>query len=147
VPELSFAVTVSRDLLALADLDINDHLTYYVSPQFLGGQVQWSRQQATSPFVDGSVTVSRFRQTVTEQIAIEVLAGTGAGLKANVDTLIDAFMQDSFILTVVSDGATYAYTCEAADYQLAWTGPRMIGHQAQVVLSVPRSPVALAGTA
>lgn len=145
--DLSLSVTVSRTLLGLSDLPINDHVTYYVAPQFLGGQVQWNRQQVTSPFTDGAVTVYRNRQLVTEQIAVEVMARTGAELKAAVDTLIDAFLQDSFTLTVTSDGATYQYACEAADYALLWAGPRMIARQAQVMLSVPRQPAALAGTA
>jgi hypothetical protein len=145
VPDLALAVTVSRTLLGLAPLDINDHLNYYVTPQLLGGQVAWTRTQITSPWLDGAVTTNRVRQMVTEPLVIEVLGGTHGELKANVDTLVQAFIQDSFDLELTMGDAAYAYRCEAADYTLGWNGPRMMANQVQVTFSVPRQPTALLG--
>lgn len=147
MPDLALHVTVSRTLLGLAALDINDHDTYYLAPAFLGANVQWNRTQVTSPFMDGAVTTQRQRQMVTENITVEVLADTGARLKTAMDQLVSAFIQDSFTVTVAIDGATYQYRCESADYQLIWNGSRMIEHQGQVVLQVPRQPAALSGVA
>ena len=139
------SVLVSRTLLGLPALQINDHLNYKVAPQFLGGNVQWNRTKVTSPFLDGEVTTQRTRQNVSEQIAVEIFAGSAAELQANTAALLAAFSQDSFVLTVTIAGTVYAYQCEAADAQTAWTGPRMMAHQGQVVFGVPRQPLALTG--
>jgi hypothetical protein len=145
VPDISMSVLLSRTPLGLPALQINDHLNYKIAPQFLGGNVQWNRQKVSSPFLDGEVTTQRSRQSVAEQIAVEVFAGSAAELQTNTAALIAAFSQDSFTLTVTLAGTVYAYACEAADVQVAWTGPRMMAHQGQVVFSVPRQPVALVG--
>jgi hypothetical protein len=145
VPDLAMSVTLSRTLLGLGDLEINDHLNYAVGPQLLGGTVAWNRQKATSPFLDGEVTTQRSRQNVTEQVAVEVYAGDAAELKANTAALITAFCQDSFVLTVTLEGTFYVYQCEAADVTIAWVGARMMAHQGQVTFAVPRQPVPLLG--
>lgn len=147
MPDIALNATVSRTLLGLDPLDINDHDTYYLSPTFLGANVQWNRTQVTSPFMDGAVTTQRQRQMVTENITIEVLGGSAPGLKAAFDVLVSAFIQDSFTLTVGVGAATYRYACETSDYQLIWSGPRFVANQGQVVLQMPRQPVALAGVA
>ena len=139
------SVLVSRTLLGLPALQINDHLNYKVAPQFLGGNVQWNRTKVTSPFLDGEVTTQRTRQNVSEQVAVEIYAGSAAQLQTNTAALIAAFNQDSFTLTVTLDGTVYAYQCEAADAQTMWTGPRMMAHRGQVLFAVPRQPVPLIG--
>ena len=145
MPDLGLDVSVSRALLGLADLAINDHLAYYLSPQFLGGQVTWNRQQATSPFVDGAVTTYRTRGMVTEQLGVEVLGDTPGELDGNLAVLLAAFVQDSFHLAVAIGAQSWEYLCEAADYQVAWSGPRFIARQLQVLFGVPRQPVPVAG--
>lgn len=145
MPDIAMSVALSRTALALPALEINDHLNYAVATQFLGGNVQWNRQQVSSPFLDGQVTTQRSRQNVTEQIAVEIYAGSGNELQINTRTLIAAFSQSDYVLTVVIGGATYAYQCEAADVQTAWVGVRLMANQGQVVFGVPRQPLALLG--
>lgn len=145
--DLSLHVVVTRDLLGLPDLDINDHASYYLSPTFLGGQVQWNRNQVTSPFMDGAVTTQRSRQMVNETVQLEVLGDGNAELKDNIDALILAVLQDSFELQVGVNNGAYRYQCETADYKLFWQGPRFMACQAQVELTIPRQPVALTGVA
>lgn len=145
MPDLGLSVVVSRDLLGLAGLEINDHLAYYVGPQLLGGQVAWNRQQVTSPFIDGQVTTWRTRQNVTEQLGVEVLGDTPGELNANLAVLLAAFIQDSFHLAVAIGAQSFEYACEAADYQVGWTGPRWVACQLQVVFAMPRQPVPVAG--
>ena len=142
---LGMSVTVTRTQLGLSPLAINDHISYYVADTFMGGQVSWTRNQVTSPFVDGAVTVNRTRSMVTEQVVIEVLGGTQALIQANAATLISAFLQDSFLLTITVATTTYQYLCEASDFQVTWTGPRFFAKQAQVTFSMPRQPIPVIG--
>lgn len=150
--DLNLSVVLTRDWLGLGPLNINDHVSYAVAQQFLGSTVSWNRNQLTSPYMDGSFTASRQRQSVTEQIAVEVFGRSTANgamspttLQANLAALIAAFNQDSFSLTLTLDGTTYSYEAEAADYQVSWVGPRFMARQVQVVFSLPRQPVPLAG--
>jgi hypothetical protein len=147
MPDLGLAVTVSRSALALTDLDINDHVAYRCAAQLLGGQVSWRRNQVSSPWIDGAVTVSRAREMVTEQLGVEVFGATATELETNVAALVQAFGQSSFTLTVTVEGLAHGYACEAADINYAqfWNGPRLVARQAQLVFSVPRQPVPTAG--
>lgn len=145
MPDLTLSVAVTRSLLGLADLNINDHLNYAIGPTFLGAQVQYQRNQAASVFLNGAVTVTRNKQMVTEQVQVEVYGGSTAGLQTNLSTLLTAFGQDSFTLAISINGQTQSYACEAADYQLMWTGPRWISKQVQVEFQLPRQPDALTG--
>jgi hypothetical protein len=144
--DVELSVTVSRDALGLAPLEIATSPDYYIGVQFLGVVVQWDRQQVTSRWLDGAVTVSRHRQTVLDQIGVEVKAPDLPTVHRLIDELVEAFIQDTFVLTVTAEGAARSYQCEAADYQdLTWTTPRMAAAQGQVLLTVPRQPVALSG--
>lgn len=143
--DLGLTATVTRTLLGLADLNINDHVNYYLSPQFLGGTTAWQRNQVTSPFIDGAVTTNRTLQMVTETLGIEVIGSSPTTLQTALAALIIAFNQDSFILNISIGSANYQYRCEASDFQVLWTGPRMIAKQAQVLFQTPRQPVPLAG--
>lgn len=145
MPDLGMSVSISRDSLSLTPLDINDHLSYYVTADSFGRQVQWSRQKAESPFIDGDVTTYRTRQKVNSQIGVEVLGGSQAEVQANVNTLIQAFSQSQYDLSIAIGGANWQYDCEAADYQEVWTGPRWVARQLQVIFTVPNQPVPLIG--
>lgn len=142
--DVSLFVTVTRDLLGLSPLEIASSPDYYIGTQFLGAQVQWERQQVSSNWLDGAVTVSRHRGAVTEQIAVEILGGSLNSVRIKMITLINAFVQDNFRMTVVAGDSTRIYQCEAADYQDAsWNTPRMSGAQGQILFSVPRQPLLL----
>jgi hypothetical protein len=144
--DVDLSVTISRTSLGLAPLEIATSFDYYLSTQFLGAAVQWSRQQVESVWLDGAVTTSRHRQMVTEQVAVEVVGENLAQVQARINELVQAFVQDSFVMTVKAGGSTRSYRCETADYQdLSWTTPRLAAAQGQVLLSVPRQPVALTG--
>jgi hypothetical protein len=144
--DVALFVTVTRSLLGLSPLEIASSPDYYIGTQFLGAQVQWERQQVSSSWLDGAVTVNRHRQMVTEQIAVEILDDDLNSVRSKMITLIQAFVQDNFRMTVVAGNSTRIYQCEAADYQDAsWTTPRMAGAQGQILFSVPRQPVLIGG--
>lgn len=145
--DLDLSVVLSRDNLDLTPLEINDFLNYYVGAQFLGGSMAYQRTTLTSPFTDGGFTAQRFRQQVSEQIAVEVMGGTHVELTANIKTLIEAFEQDSFTVTVTIGSQTILLDAEAADHQMVWTGPRWVQNQGQVVFTMPRAPQPRQGVA
>src|SRR6478735_9822764 len=127
MPDIDLSVQVNRSLLALDPLELADGKPYFVASQFMGTAVSWDRQMVSSRWVDGDWTVSRRRANVTEQIAIEVIGGDMATLRAAMTTLIEAFTQDHYTLTVIINGVVFAYDCEAADYTNAmWTTPRLV---------------------
>jgi hypothetical protein len=148
MPDLGFTTQISRDDLGLAALTLNDHINYYVAGTFMSGSLSWNRNQISSPWTDGSATTYRYREMVTENITLECLGGpkdTQAALYANISAAIAAFSQDNFLLSIVTAGQQVEYQCEAADYQVAWDGPRMIARQLQVIFQVPRQPMPLEG--
>lgn len=143
--DLGLSASLTRPELGLDDLDINDHLNYYLSPNFMGGMVQWTRQQATSPFLDGAVTTYRSRQMVNENITLEVLGDTDAQMWDNVRALIACVCQSKYNLGLAVGSEVHQWMCEAADYQFNWNAPRIIANQVQLVINMPRQPVAIQG--
>lgn len=140
MPDLSLVVTLSRTLLGLPELDLNDHLHYYVSASALGAQQTYNRNQATSPFLDGAVTTYRTRAVVQQPLGIEVLGVDSADVAVNVRALLDAVGQDSFVLSVAVNGSAHAWACEAADFQVDWSPARLSACQSLVSLSIPMQP-------
>lgn len=145
MPDISLAVTLSRTLLSLPALNLNDYTNYYFAGQNTPGAVSWVRNQVSSPYVDDDFTVSRRRGKVMESLLVEVLGSTQTALRDNLAALVNAVVQDTFILTVSFAGVSYAWACESADYQVIWSGPRMVARQVQMALTIPRSPVPSAG--
>lgn len=144
--DIALSVKVNRDKLGLIPLELNAPPYYLASAPFLGTQVTWDRQVASSRWVDGDVTTSRRRGQVQEQMAVEVQCASMFDLRNAMDEVIDAFLQDFYTLTVNVDGSIWVYDCEAADYtNLMWTTPRLVAHQGQVLFAIPRRPVAAVG--
>lgn len=144
MPDISLSVLVSRDLLGLSDLEVNDHVSFLMAPSS-PAQVSWQRSSVSSIFVDDDITVHRRRGKVTENMVLEVKGTSQANLQANLLTAIGCFTQDYFNIRVSFSGTIYEWACEAADYQVVWDGPRMFARQVQLQLSVPRSPVPISG--
>ena len=143
--DIVLAASVSRGLLALPDLDINDHVNFYIAAQFWGAEETWERNVAGSPYVDGTVTVNRSRRNITQPVAVECLGSTQAALEANIAALKQAFYQDTFTLTVTTNSQAHAYACECADSTIGWTTGRIAGGIVQVVFQVPVKPIPLTG--
>lgn len=141
---LGTTASVTRSLLGLGNLDINDHVSYVLSYGILGANTSWERNQVKSQWVDGDVTVSRRRGNVIEPMVFHVYGNDQSDLQSNISTLIDAFIQDSFTMTIDLDGSTYQYSCESADHSVEW-GYKMHSAMTTVTFQVPRKPIALAG--
>jgi hypothetical protein len=130
---MDLSVKLSRSLLSLADLEINDHLDYYVSD--LGDtQVTWNKQTVRSPYVDGEITVQRSKQNVTRNMKVEVLGTNLADARANAKVLAQAVSQDTFTLTVDFGSDPTVYLCEASDY--SWVESKERFHAGRGILAV-----------
>lgn len=141
----TFVVTVSRLELGMPILDINDHVNYQVGDQILGGNQTWNRQTVKSPYVDGEIMVNRTRGQVQEQFAVQVFGDTQVAMQQNIATLIDAFSQFTYQLSIEMENATYTYQCDTSDYTVDWTNTRMMAKKALVKLQFPRSPKLVSG--
>lgn len=139
------AAQISRDELGLPLLNLNDHVNYYVSSQVFGAQVSFRRQTVQSPWIEGQFTVGAVRDVVQDKFAVEVMGPDQVTLQNNLQTLIAAFTQDYYDLTLQMDTAVYTYACEQADYTLDWTNTRFIAQQVLVTFAIRRSPVAING--
>lgn len=158
--DLALRATISRGQLGVPTLVLSDGLVYRcAAAPFLGEQLVWQRNQVSSAYIDGAVTVNRSRQMVNEQFAFEVSGYSAAvpsappshqQFQANIATLVAAFSQDSFVLDVIlgtgTDLTHYTYAGEAADVTNAmWSTPRLVAKQALLTFAVPVQPVPLAG--
>lgn len=142
---LTFSASVTRSSLGLGDLDIHDGLNYVITNRLFGGSVSYQRNQVSSPYVDGDVTVTRRRPNVSENISIHVYGSDHASMATNVSALIAAFSQDSFNIGVTVGNQLYQYQCEAADYQMEWDQAKMHSTQTTVNFQLPRRPAAVSG--
>lgn len=143
--DLAMSVTITRDLLGLPDLELNDFESYYIAAEMLGGSVSWNKTKAASPYVDGEVTVAMVRGLVNEKLTVEVLGDDITELTANLGEAYTAFCQNGYRLQFSLDGLILAYQCEPASLNIAWTGPRVIARQVQLVVGFDRQPQPLTG--
>lgn len=141
---MSLSVTLSRTLLGLGVLEINDHINYYVAD--LGDHaVSWRRITTSSPWVDGDVTVQRVRQNVTRQVNVEVLGADWGVTQVNARALIDALSQDEFEMTITQDTEVTTYLCEASDYVWRQAKERWHAKRGQMAFSLLTKPIPAAG--
>jgi hypothetical protein len=145
--DLTLAGSVTRAALALADLNLNDYVSYYLSSELMGGQERWVRNTDGSAYMDGEVTINRHRGNITERVGVEVMGSSQSVLDANILTLKQAFYQDSFQMTLTINSSTHTYQCEAADMDTSqiWVPGRQVGRIVLCVFDVPRRPIPIAG--
>lgn len=143
---MTLGFTVSRTLLSLSALDLNDHTNYWISPGTWGATKSWNRTQAASVYADGKITTHRVLEMVNEPLIVEVRGTSNAVMFTNLRTLITAMSQDNFQITTNFNGDTSVWQCETSDLQtVVFTGPRIIAKQLQVTYAVLRQPNPVSG--
>lgn len=145
---MTFACSCTRTELGLADLNLNDHINYYVSnDSIFSGTVQYRRNTVTSPYVASGVTVNAVADLVQDVFAVEVLGGTSGALGTanNYAAIVAAFGQYDFNLTFSFDSGVYTYACQTSDYTTDWTQGRGLANQLEVKFTLYRSPIAING--
>ena len=143
--DIALSATVTRSALGLSVLNINDHKDYIISTTMLGGSVTWQKQQVSSPYVDGDITITRRRPTIVEPIEIYVYGNNGTDLTNNVAKLIEAFTQDEFLMSIKINNSDRQYKCECSDYTIEYANTKYATNMTLVKFSTPRSPIATVG--
>lgn len=145
--DLSVSAYVSRGLLSLGDLDLNDHTNFILAgPAPVQGSVNWERKQTSGPHVDGDLTYARRRTNVVESVTFYVKGTDQASLDANLGTIKTAFFQARFTLQIIVGSANHAWDCEASDVsQVLYDTAHVYNLFVPITFAVPRMPIALAG--
>ncbi len=138
---------VTRTELSLTNLSLLDPGVYRIGREALeAGMVTWRRQLVTSPFVHGAYEVGAVKDQVQgASLLIRVWGTSQSNLQSRVTTLLAAFTQSTYDITVGLDGTLWTWRCMRADYKIGF--PDSVRRQtvAPVTLSFPRHPVAVAG--
>jgi hypothetical protein len=117
-------VQVTRTLLALSNLNINDEGTYFLLEDGLEpGGVTWRRDEVESKYTDGSYEVGAVKEDARASYGVAVKAATQTALHTAVAAIVAAFTQRTFTLQVTIDSISTAYTCKRANYEVSWEGP------------------------
>jgi len=140
------SVTVSRDLLGLDPLELNDFIDYSVDDQFLGGQSTWNIvASADSPYVHGEWPTILKMGNVQERVGVWAYASEQLELESKVGAVLAAFRQIQYLLTVTINGQVRQFNCQPSDTQYEMTGPLSANKLGHVVCTVRRTPVLLQG--
>lgn len=147
--ELSVYGMVTRTELGQADLSLEDPGIYRivsVGP----GPLSWRRERITSPYIHGESLVGAVKETAAMSLSIRVLGTSAASLNTRTATLLRAFEQFNYQLTLVLDGVIWTWDCQPADYAGGDGGefePNLLRAFQQVYrFSIPRDPVPIAGS-
>jgi hypothetical protein len=143
--DITLVVKVTRASLALADLDINDHINYSAGIPLLGGEMAWRRNTTTSAYMDGEVEVNAARPDIKETVTVEVRGANYAAIQTNIAALIAAFSQASYQLYISVNGSVHTWNCKRADWAYDYQSGRVAANAHKWTFTVPRSPVAAAG--
>lgn len=141
---LTLGCSISRALLSLPDLDINDHVAYKVV-SLEPGREQWELVEASSMFMDGDFTTQRRQRSPRLRLEVEVRGADQATVDANKQALRDAAKQDTFVLTFVLNGETKQVYGEAADIDPSYQKERLHNLIPTLVLDFKRLPAPALG--
>ena len=147
--DLDISGYITRDELSLADLDLNTDTYKIIRDMWGPGVVQMEKQRVASPYINGSFPVSQKKQQVEMPLGIRV-TGTGYTDCLNkVNTLLRAFEQFEYELSITVEGTEFKYTSEAADYSFGDGGMfqtfHMMAYKQEVRFLIPRRPTPLEG--
>lgn len=148
--DLSIACSVTRTELSEADLSLEDPGKYSIIRDTLGpGAISWRRQTVTSAYVHGAVLVGAVKDTAVAPLGIRVIGSSDSSLMSRMSTLLAAFEQFTYNLSVTLNGQTWTWKCEPADYSVGDSGVFQDFHlralQQEVRFSIPRHPIPVAG--
>lgn len=142
---------VTRTTLALPDLYFGfqhpdaPYNVHIVRDGWQLGEATYRRITAQSPYFAGRFLVRATKDQITSTLKLRVDETSQARLWEAIDTLVSAFTQPTYDLTININGQYFQYTCEAADYQLGESGPQdlMLRSNTQhLTFSIPHRPAA-----
>ena len=146
MPELTLAAAVTRTELGLTDLDINDIATYELAKQLNNGTVSWRKEIAQSPFYEGRFVVHEVKDAVEMSLIVYVHGESYPVINTRVQTLLEAFTEQySYDLKITVNGQQHTWTCERADYDVAFATETVNALKVPVQLTTMRHPSPVAG--
>lgn len=107
---------------------------------FEEAQVSWRKQEATSPWVEGTFITHAVRENITRPLNVWVSAATDAALETAISELTDALEQLSFTITFGVTGSTTTWRCQMADYSIRREQGHRVAKTALVSAQVPTKP-------
>jgi hypothetical protein len=143
--DLTVVANISRSLLALGDLNLNDYVNFTLATPILGGEEAWKRNSQGSAYMDGEVEVNASRGNITETIGVWVTGSTHANMMANVTTLKQAFNQATYELYLSINGTVHEWRCYRANSSYEFSTGLIASRKVKWTFQVPRNPVPITG--
>lgn len=139
------AVTVTRAELGQATLSLVTSPYSCPRGSFNPGTVSRRRETVIAPYVHGAYEVGSVKDEVEMSMQVFVTGADDDAVQSNVDSLLDAFNQSTYVVRRDLNGTAWAWTCRAADYGINWDFAHEERRLTRVVLSIPRSPIPFLG--
>lgn len=136
--ELDMSVKIET---ATGWLDLADGALFDLEATTFDSQsVTWRKQEATSPWVEGSFVTSAVREDVTENLSVYVYGESRSEHMRMRKALTDALGQLTYrILVRVEETAVY-WDCEPADYSITTSREFLHATMCVVKAQIPRKP-------
>ena len=143
---------VTRTLLALPDLYFGyqhpsaPYNVHIVRNGWQLGEATHRRITAQSPYFAGRFLVRTQKDQITSILKLRVDETSQQRLWEAINTLVTAFIQPNYDLTINLNGQYFQYSCEAADYQLGESGPEdlmMRSNVQNLSFSIPHRPAVI----
>lgn len=146
--ELTVSALVTRSGLSTpkADLDIDDGAKFILAQGLRIGSVTWRRETVQSPFVEGRVPVHEVKDAAESTVIVYCKGANHTILDQNIAELLEAFTEQySYLLKLNVNGVNHHWTCERADYEVAFATATLNALLVPVSLSFHRKPSPVAG--
>lgn len=144
--DLTISGFVTRPELAMADLALHTASVYEIVSIDPGQAIQ-RRTTASSPFVQGETLVSSVKEQTRLAMRIRVKGTSQATLESRTATLLAAFDQFHYEISVTIEGTVHRWACDAADFGpvsgIDKFGIAML--QQEYGFDIPRHPVPVTG--
>lgn len=147
--DLDVSGYVTRTELGLGNLALNTDTYKIIRDSWGPGVVEFERHKASSPYINGDFLISRRKAQVEMPLGIRVTGSTPTDCLNKVGTLLRAFEQFRYQLSLTIEGTTFRYNCESADYSVGDGGFFQAFHirayKQEVRLVIPRRPTPIEG--
>lgn len=145
---LALTGSITRTDLGLGQLSLDVDGTYSIV-SFSEGGVSWRRKAVDGKYQAGRRLTQAQKDTVTDVLLIRVYGSSWAEVNNRAGTLMAAFSQFTYQLTVTINGVVRTAECEPADMDVVGEDSRRKGltfeNMRELQFSIPRDPRLIAG--
>lgn len=136
---------ITRAELSLADLVIDGSIYGFRPNPEIAKRTRRRTTAAPSPFVWGTTETSSVPDQSVNTIVMTAKATSESALIGYVSALTDAVEQSTYEMAMTINGVTYRWTCDPADWAVAFDESHLFTRKANITLIMPRSPRAVTG--